>query len=159
MTKLLFIFIALSSTISPQEISLGILHHDVGYIWGNKVKESGADLNLEVLLGSGLIRPNVGLNLNSSGDTSKIYAGYVISSGSRAFISFALGAAIHSGKIHSQDSKSLGSRFLFRIALEVGVMFGNYGVSLILDHISNADLARYNDGLDVLGIRFKWRIN
>ena len=155
-TLLILTLILISSTLFPQsfEIRTGLFWHDSGTIWGNSKKEYGVDFGFEVIFGDGLLRPNVGFTINSQGHTSKIYGGYILEPRiNNLFISLGLGAAFHSGEIHSKEVKSLGSKLLFRISIEIG--FDN--ISVILDHISNATLARYNDGLDILGIRYGWR--
>ena len=52
-------------------------------------------------------------------------------------------------------AKQLGSRWLFRIPLEIGLCWkGRHRLSLMFDHVSNAYLASPNEGLDTLGVRY-----
>ena len=77
-----------------------------------------------------------------------------------AFRSFlGLGLAAHDGKLeNSDDKKELGSRILFRIPIEIGLLFTlHQGVSIMFDHVSNAYLADPNEGLDTVGLRYTYR--
>ena len=66
---------------SVHEVSFGVLVHDTDNLWSGFSRESGIDINTEVLFNSvydvlgGYIHPAVGASINTSGDTSKIYAG------------------------------------------------------------------------------------
>jgi hypothetical protein len=149
------------------EIRTGILAHDVP-MWSRITEEGGVDFNAELIFGypeyplfSGTLRTNLGFSLNSQGDTSKVYAGllwgYVWDSG--LFIDLGAGLAAHDGKLDNrEDRKQLGSRILFRIPFEIGLLFGGrHGVSIMFDHVSNAYLARPNEGLDTIGVRYSYR--
>jgi len=147
----------------------GLLVHDVGGLWSNTRSESGADVNAEMVfrkpsfrLWGGTILPNVGFSINSQGDTSKIYGGvvweFLFSSG--FFFNIGTGLAVHNGQLESDDSnkKQLGSRILFREPIEFGFTFyERHRISILFDHISNADLADPNEGLDTLGVRYGYQ--
>ena len=149
-------------------IRLGILAHDVP-MWSRSRNEGGVDFNVELIFGwphysvlSGLLYSNLGVSLNSQGDTSKIYSGflweYLWQSG--IFIDLGLGLAAHNGKLETgdDDKKELGSRILFRIPVEVGLLFAeHHGVSIMFAHVSNAYLAHPNEGLDTIGLRYSYR--
>jgi lipid A 3-O-deacylase len=66
---------------SVHEVSFGVLDHDTDNLWSGFSRESGVDINAEVLFNSvyhvlgGHIHPAVGASINTGGDTSKIYAG------------------------------------------------------------------------------------
>lgn len=149
------------------EIRTGILAHDVP-IWSGFSEEGGVDFNAEFIFGypdypllSGILHTNLGFSLNSRGDTSKIYSGllweYLWDSG--IFLDLGLGLAVHDGKLdNNDDRKELGSRILFRIPIEIGLLFaGHHGISIMFDHVSNANLADPNEGLDTLGLRYSYR--
>lgn len=148
------------------EARLGLLGHDVDGVWSGSSGEEGIDFNGELIFSpsalflGGLVRPNLGLSLNSSGYTSKIYGGGVLEyvSAGGLFLDFGLGLTIHNGEIdnlESGDSALLGSPLLFRVSFEAGVALATkHRVSLMFDHISNAYLAEPNKGLDTLGIRY-----
>jgi lipid A 3-O-deacylase len=149
------------------EIRTGILAHDVP-VWSRSSKEAGVDFNAEFIFGfpnfellSGIVRANLGFSLNNQGDTSKVYSGllweYMWDSG--LFLNLGLGLAAHDGELdNSDDKKELGSRILFRIPIEIGLLFTRYqGVSIMFDHVSNAYLADPNEGLDTIGLRYIYR--
>jgi hypothetical protein len=104
----------------------------------------------------------LGADVNNRGDTSKIYSGflweYLWPSG--FFIDLGLGLAAHDGNLQSDDDdrKELGSRVLFRVPVEIGVLFAErHGVSILFAHVSNAYLANPNQGLDTIGLRYSYR--
>jgi lipid A 3-O-deacylase len=149
------------------EIRTGILAHDVP-VWSLSRQEGGVDFNAELIFGfpnsrlfSGVVRTNLGFSLNSRSDTSKVYTGllweYMWDSG--LFLNIGLGLAAHDGKLdNSDDKKELGSRLLFRIPLEMGLLFTRHqGISMMFDHVSNAYLADPNEGLDTIGLRYTYR--
>ncbi len=147
-------------------IRVGILAHDVA-VWSRSSLEGGVDFNSEFIfefthytLFSGILRSNLGFSLNSQGDTSKLYSGllweYIWDSG--IFIDLGLGLAVHNGELdNSADKKELGSRILFRVPIEIGLLFTeHHGLSLMFDHVSNAYLAEPNEGLDTIGFRYTY---
>jgi lipid A 3-O-deacylase len=148
-------------------IRTGILAHDVP-VWSRSRQEGGVDFNAELIfsfpdypLFSGRVHTNLGVSLNNQGDTSKIYFGllweYVWDSG--LFLNLGLGLAAHDGKLdNSDDKKALGSRVLFRIPIEMGLLLTRHqGLSIMFDHVSNAYLADPNEGLDTIGLRYTYR--
>lgn len=150
------------------ELKVGVLHHDTGGIWSGSNRESGVDFNLEAIFSpqvgilGGTIHPAFGGSLNTAGDTSKVYAGirWQYEHASGLFFGVGLGGAVHNGNLHFQreDRKALGSRVLFHVPLEAGYRFdGKNALSIYLDHISNANLAHPNEGMDTLGVRYGYR--
>jgi len=151
------------------EIRVGVVKHDVDNLWSGKSKENGIGYNLEIIFGrphfsflAGLVRPNLGVTINNSGDTSKLYAGLLweLETKYGIFIDLGIGAAVHNGelKTNDNDKKQLGSRVLFRIPIEIGYAFNaHHRISIAFDHISNGYLADPNEGLDTLGIRYGYR--
>ncbi|NKC12190.1 MAG: acyloxyacyl hydrolase [Gammaproteobacteria bacterium] len=152
-----------------KELRFGVLAHDVDGLWSGSRREEGIDLNVEMVFGQpslklplGALRPNLGASINTSGDTSKVYAGVLwqIDFESGLFIDLGLGGAIHDGETDTfrPDRKRLGSHLQFRIPIEIGYSpDGRNRFSIMFDHISNADLADPNEGLDTLGIRYSYR--
>ncbi len=146
------------------EVKGGVLAHDVPI--GGHNKEDGADINAEVLFGSPSFlkwafapRPHLGVNINTSGDTSAAYFGltWQLFNISNIYTNLGLGGAVHDGKLETNDTsrKELGSRVLFHESLEVGYQFvARQSVSLYIDHISDAGLTKHNDGLTNLGVRY-----
>lgn len=151
-------------------VVFGVLDHDIG-LFGNS-KEAGVDFNLELRfdkLSGGLWdyllgpQPHLGLSVNSDGDTSQGYFGltWLFDIGGGLFGGGSLGGAVHNGELatNAADEKSLGSRVLFRESIELGYRIAErHSLSLMLDHISNADLADHNEGLDNFGIRYALRL-
>lgn len=151
----------------PSEIRLGVSAHDIGLLGSDK--EDGLDVNGEVLFEppaflrpAGSPRPHVGMSVNTSGDTSQVYAGltWAVEPDERWFAEFSFGTAVHDGELHDNGhgDKALGSRVLFRGALAVGYRLDRHAsVSLVFDHESNAGLADDNEGLNNLGLRWGYR--
>lgn len=154
---------------SVHEMRMGVLAHDVDDLWSGTQKEEGVDINGEAILNifnhqtlNGTIRPNLGMTINTSGDTSKIYTGMVWERPLpyKLSIHLGIGLAVHDGELDTNDpdKKSLGSHVLFHIPIEVGYKLGpRYRVYLYFDHMSNAYLASPNEGMDTLGIRVGYR--
>ncbi|MGB7918481.1 MAG: acyloxyacyl hydrolase [Desulfobacterales bacterium] len=145
---------------------IGLLAHDVDNLWSGSSAEGGFDVNAEIVfkkpglfLWRGSILPHLGVTLNNQGDTSILYGGFIWEFVSKTglFFNTGLGLAVHNGELETDDDpkKSLGSRVLFRIPLEIGVTIGvRHRISILFAHISNAYLADPNQGLDVVGVRY-----
>ena len=163
------------------EVRVGMLMHDTGPFSANE--EDGVDSNLELLFASPKIfsfmwspRPQIGVSLNSSGDTSQGYAGlyWERSFWDGWFAGLSLGGMIHDGRLYGdkdgQTRKSLGCRFLFREAINFGYRFKKRHAILVhFDHSSNASLCEkntpdgtangrhdvvLNEGIESLGVRY-----
>ena len=146
------------------ELRLGFLHHDAAIFGHNK--EDGVDVMIEVRFARftggfwdtiGQPRAHLGVNINSEGYTSSAYTGLTWDwqIWGPVFFSLDLGGAVHDGETSTSrlDRKELGSRVLFRQAIEIGYRFQeHHALSLRFDHISNASLADNNEGLDTLGV-------
>ena len=149
-----------------REIKTGLLYHDPDHLWSQQRKENGLDLNLELILANpsieklkGMFRPNFGVSINTSGDTSKAYGGIIWEHifNHNIFSNPGIGAAVHNGKLETSDDnkKQMGSRVLFRIPIEIGYILDNHNrISLAFDHVSNAWIADENEGLDTIGLRY-----
>ena len=156
------------------EVKLGLLAHDVGFLTHHV--ESGADVNLEILFTSpsllrfiGSPRPHIGADINTAGNTSDGYFGLtweaslqeLFGFAPRVFLAGSLGGAVHDGYLTSgapPGRKLLGSRILFRESAELGYrLTPTISVSAILDHISNANLAPRNAGITSAGARLGFR--
>lgn len=150
------------------EIKAGVLAHDVPDLWSGFQRESDAvDINVELAFSPripflmGAIYPALGATVNTGGDTSHVYldARWQIDTPSGIFFGIGLGAAVHDGEINpSLDAKGLGSRVLFHIPAEIGVRLDAVNsLSVYFEHTSNGELAKYNEGLDRIGIRYGYR--
>ncbi|RTY38420.1 acyloxyacyl hydrolase [Chlorobium phaeovibrioides] len=141
------------------EYRIGIMAHDTDInLWGAAPSEQGIDFNGELIFTpewevlGGIARPNLGMSINSAGDTSYIYSGglweYQWKNG--VFFDAAVGLSAN-----NESGKDLGSAVLLRLALEVGYNLSECNrMSLMMDHISNANTADPNPGIDNIGIRF-----
>ncbi len=78
----------------------------------------------------------------------------------RFFGEFSFGPSLNDGNLDKSDShrKDLGSPVLSRESASLGFRFDDVNsVSVMLDHISNAGLAKYNGGIETVGLRFGHR--
>jgi len=149
----------------------GVLAHDVAFL--DDGDEEGVDVNAELLF-RGVevrdyvvdVRPHLGASVSTAGDTSQLYAGLtwrVRPIGWRTWAALATWAAIHDGETGEltgragRRSAELGSRVLFRVALELGYdVTDRLTISAIWAHASNANLADQNAGLNNAGLRVGW---
>jgi lipid A 3-O-deacylase len=151
------------------EVRGGVVAHDVPDLWsGFRVERGTADINLEAIFSPslpflwGTIRPAVGGTINTQGDTSNGYvdARWEIEAPCGVFFALGLGAAVHDGHVDPDaiDRKALGSRVLFHIPFELGYRFDAHNsVSVYYEHMSNANLAGVNEGMDFVGARYGYR--
>lgn len=152
-----------------EEVKLGVLYHDAPELWsGFRMEREGVDINVEALLTPsiplwlGAIRPVVGGTISTRGDTSHAYLGarWQVELGGGFFAGLGLGGAVHDGHTlpDSWQHKALGSRVLFHIPAELGYRLDAHNsISVYFEHTSNAWLARYNEGLDRVGLRYGYR--
>ena len=150
-------------------LRVGALAHDVDGLWSGESKEKGPDLCAEVIFNRSLFHlfsatayPNAGVSINTRGDTSKVYAGFLLQWEPKTafFFSTGLGLALHDGQLDttSAGQKALGSRVLFRIPIEIGYAVNHHHrILLAFDHVSNGGLASPNEGMDTLGLVYEYR--
>lgn len=159
-----------SSSDGPiRELRLGVAAHDVDGLWSGDSYEDGVDILAGMVfnrplfhLFSGRAYPEVGASINTHGDTSKIFGGLLLQWELPGPFFFATGAglALHNGKrdTNQPDRKSLGSRVLFRIPIEIGIaLYRHHRFMIVFDHVSNAGLEQPNEGLDTLGVMYGYR--
>ncbi|MEH6469701.1 MAG: acyloxyacyl hydrolase [Halopseudomonas sp.] len=143
-------------------LRVGALAHSVGPL--SDGDESGADINLELMFPRNPQthhywgRMITGTNLNLNHETSQIYIARAWQLGLPVslVLEYQFGFSIHNGELDSADSdrRQLGSRLLFRNALELGWRWDSNRISVIYDHASNAGLLEErNQGIDNIGIR------
>lgn len=178
--RLLLIILVLSCCLPPwpvvadagddsgllHEIRVGVLHHDIDNLWSGSSYENGTDVSAEIVLNpayalwGGHIRPNIGVAINDTGATSKIYTGglWQILRRNGWILDLGAGLAVHDGETNNPEAvgrKELGSRILFHVSLELGYSLSAHNrIFLMFDHISNGYTADPNEGLDTLGIRY-----
>lgn len=157
------------------EFKVGAFDHDAPL--GGHQKESGADVGGELLFqpldfldfGIGGPRPILGGVVNSAGQTNQVYTGLtytfdfaadVLRDGDGFFTEVTVGGGLNDGKINvtdpvqSQRVKSLGSNALFREDLDIGYRITpRVSLAFSYNHISDADLAQRNEGLNDVGVR------
>jgi lipid A 3-O-deacylase len=152
-----------------RELRIGAQVHDVPYMWSGFHREPySIDLNLEVLFApvvsfwGGSLHPVVGTTINFEGYTSKAYTSlrWQRDFANSTFLGIGLGVAIHDGETFTtdRDRKQLGRRWLFHDSFEYGYRYDAHNsISIYYEHISNADTAAKNHGLDTLGVRYGYR--
>jgi hypothetical protein len=150
-------------------VRAGVLKHDVNRLVSGTNKEPGFDFNGEIIFNhprfsflSGNIRPDLGASVNDQGYTSKLYTGLVWEweTESGMFVNTGSGVAVHNGRQETKEPNEIshGSRFLYRIPLEVGYSLSDhYQISIMFDHVCNCSLGNPNEGFDDLGLRFTYR--
>jgi len=155
-----------------EEGKLGVLAHDFRVFGLGRPGEPGTDVNVEVLFASpaflrvlGAPRPHLGLSINTAGATDYGYVGLtwsgrpwrpLLTLPDALFVAGSLGGSVHDGYLNAAppERKRLGSRLLFRESVEVGYQLSRrVSVSALVDHLSNAGLAHYNQSLNNLGLR------
>ncbi|PIW27137.1 MAG: hypothetical protein COW30_11615 [Rhodospirillales bacterium CG15_BIG_FIL_POST_REV_8_21_14_020_66_15] len=149
------------------EISVGALMHDEGPF--SNSKEDGFDGHIEVRFASPRFldiiwspEPHIGANINSEGDTSQVFAGlsYEWNLWKGLFAGFSVGGAYHDGETdsHAADKKDLGCHLLFRESITLGwQLTEHHKIAAIFDHISNAKICDFNEGLENVGVRYSYR--
>jgi lipid A 3-O-deacylase len=160
------------------EVRFGVYEHDTGLIAQHV--EKGADFALELLSQPldtlaliGSPRLVVGGALNSAGRTDQIYVGLtkqwefvhaVFHPADAFFLEGTFGGDWNDGKKDVSGTpeaaswKSHGSHLLFRTGADFGYRIGDWSLALSFNHISNAGLARKNDGINDLGLRLGMRL-
>lgn len=169
-----------AQNITDTEFKFGVLKHDVGFLGGI---EPGIDINPEIIFASPIPdawaaevpwylrfamqpRPTVGAAFNTAGATNQLYFGAtwtwqlasnVLNPGDGITFGIFFGPGFNDGETGPTrpDRKALGSNVLFREAIELGYRITpGFEVSIYLDHVSNAGLARFNQSLNEVGGRF-----
>ena len=158
------------------EVRVGVLDHDARFAGG---REPGADIDAELLFASPVPtswgetmpdwlawvakpRPHLGGDLNTAGATSQVHAGltWTIPIVSRLTLDLNAGGSVNNGHVNPTvpDRKALGSNVLFRLAAELGWHFTpRLAVYALFEHVSNAGIARFNESLNDVGLRFGFR--
>ena len=171
---------AQAQNLTYSEVKFGVLAHDVHFLGG---KEHGVDLNPEIIFQSPVAdawaaslpaylrwmvqpRPTLGGEFNTSGFTNQYYFGAtwtwqlasnVLRPGDGVTGSIFFGPGFNDGDIiaRAPNRKSLGSHVLFREALELGYRITPvYQISGFVDHVSNGGLAKQNQSINDVGVRF-----
>jgi len=152
------------------ELKIGVLAHDVPDLWsGFQVESPAADLNAEIdfhplwASEASSVRPAIGGTLNRHGQTSHAYADlrWQINPSPIWYLTFGIGAAYNNGVIYDPtqpDRKWLGSHILFHPSVEFGLNLDPHSsLSVYFEHMSNGNLATYNEGMDDIGVRYGFK--
>lgn len=163
------------------EVRVGLLAHDLPVL--GPQREHGSDLNTELLFVSPVSeasvariapaarwlfrpRPDIGLTQNFYGYTSQEYLGldWTASAARGLFrrqdallFDIGFGGAVNNDPTlpSTRNRLHLGSNLLFHPSLQVGYAFDSHNsIGLYYEHSSNAHLARVNEGLNNIGLRF-----
>jgi lipid A 3-O-deacylase len=163
------------------EVRIGLLAHDIPIL--GPQREHGADVNSELLFVSPvpeaavagvasaarwLLRPRpvIGFSQNLNGYTSQVYLGFDVGTPiahgllrrqDAVLFDAGFGAAINNDRTlgSARNRLHLGANVLFHPNLQFGYAFDSrYSIALYYEHSSNAHLARYNEGLNNVGVRF-----
>ena len=174
---------AQSRNVTDREFKFGILKHDPRFLGG---VEGGIDINPELIFASPIPdlwaaslpwylswmvqpRPTLGAEINTAGFTNQFYfgatwtwqlAGNVFLPGDGFTVGIFFGGSVNDGETvpTTPNRKALGSNILFREALEIGYRVNPIvEISVFVDHVSNAGLARYNQSINDFGGRIGFR--
>jgi hypothetical protein len=162
--KLITWNILFASAALAEEIKIGINQHDFDRKLGNRI-EKGKNINIEFLANQveSLLngRPHIGISMNNQGYTSNVYSGvtWTFNKLNPFYVEASLGISLNNGvKKTSRKQRPIGSNLLFRESLSIGYNISDdYNVSLMIDHISSADIAKPNPGLTDIGIRIGYK--
>lgn len=155
---ILWIFFA---NVSAKEFRLGLMQHDLN----GKFKQSyekGQNILVEILFDKNAnlfnLNPHIGVSINNNGYTSNFFAGLTFRRelNKYKFFEISLGGSLNNAaKNKYSQKKALGSNLMFRESVSFGFNISdNYNIAIIVDHISNADLASVNPGITDFGIKF-----
>lgn len=153
-----------SAKILRSEFRGGVLYHDT------MNRESGVDINAEIISRWGgfqfnapwntnvMLRPHIGGNLNLSGDTSMVYAGYTLTIDltDRLFVEGTFGGMAHNGntRVGVPGKLALGCNVMFRESASLGYwLTDTVNLSAMIEHSSNNGYCTSNNGLTNLGVR------
>ena len=162
---ILLIFILFNSICADDTfhaVRLGVLSHSTGPV--SSGKEEGVDLHTEFLFNTKILKayPAIGADINLNGDTSFLYSTLVWEGRFFKFLllGVSLGLGVHDGELNegSSDKRQLGTRILFREAVEIGwYLQDDLVLSFMYDHYSNSGLgSRPNKGNDNMGLRLSY---
>lgn len=156
------------------EVKIGVLANDVALF--ERHVEAGTDVNFEMLFTPpeifkpiGSPRPDLGMTINSAGETQSGYFGLtwgitliqrLFGPSDSVWVNGSLGGAVHNGFIDDAPPgrKNLGSPVLFHLSLELGYQVTpTVSLSAFVEHMSNANLAPENDGMTDAGARLGFK--
>lgn len=164
---------AMASDLGPagNELRLGVLVQNAE----GTGSEHGNNVNAEFLFASPFKserhdawasffqpRPHIGATYNVDGATNKVYAGLTwnFELGHGVFIESSFGAAWHDGILDDPLLDSFGCPVNFRESVALGYhVTQRVSVSVMVDHMSNANLCNRNRGLTNAGVRIGYALD
>lgn len=161
--------LAAPAAASAAEIFGGVYAHDVDLITRSGI-EDGVDFELgwrggklDFLRAVGSPSPYVFASANSAGDTHFAAAGISWKFGDKFYVRPGIGMAIHTGPRRVEPGENrieFGSRLLFEPELGIGYQVSDRAsVEASWVHLSHATLlSSQNPGLDMIGLRFNYRL-
>lgn len=149
---------------NAKEIKIGILQHDFDKKFNHRA-EKGQNIIIEYLFDKMdnplKASPHIGFSFNNKGYTSNLFTGFTwqLDLSEKFVVEASLGLSINNGERKmSKKRRALGSNLLFREAFALGYNISNeYSISVMIDHVSSADIAKPNPGLTDIGIRFGYK--
>ena len=166
---------AMAQTRVVDEVLFGGFQHDTNFLASQR--EHGADVNLEVRFVSPDFlkfvwspRLFIGGLVNTEGSTSQGYFGFgwdmtlsraLFRPDDSIFFRLDLGGSVNDEKTINGDRthKALGSHILFRESVDFGYHWTpTWSTMISFNHISNASLAKHNQGMNDLGLRFGFKL-
>ena len=162
--KILIMLFSILQTAHAKEIKLGLMQHDFDTKLGHRY-EKGQNIIIEYLFDKmqNYLRafPYIGASINNKGYTSNIYTGFTWQFDIKDIfiIEATLGASINNAeRLEPKKKRALGSKLLFRESFSIGYLIDKtHSISLMIDHISSADIRKPNPGITDIGIRYGFR--
>ena len=152
------------------EVRFGALVHSIQ----PNGSEDGVDLNLELLFRraatrhnnaflDAVLRPRIhlGASVNTTGDTSQLYAGltWEVELAPKISLELTFGGALHDGPTDRPHPDSYGCSLNFRESASVGyVLDPRWTIYGTFAHMSNAGLCDYNTGISSVGMRLGYKL-
>ncbi len=162
--KISIVLFSILQNAHAKEIKFGLMQHDFDTKFGHR-HEKGQNIIVEYLFDKmqNYLRafPHIGASINNRGFTSNIYTGLTWQFDIKDVIvvEATLGASINNAeRLETKKKRALGSKLLFRESFSVGYLINKtHSVSIMIDHISSADIRKPNPGLTDIGIRYGFR--
>ncbi|MDO8289362.1 MAG: acyloxyacyl hydrolase [Parvibaculum sp.] len=156
----------LASSVNATEIRAGGYYHGLRVAAPHAREDTELDFNAEVLFDSpdwlswlASPRPQIGTTISKHG-TSLIYTdlNWTVNLTDAVYFDFGFGGAIHDGRLDgasvNNDENRYGCRVNFHENISIGYRFTKeVAVMATIEHMSNASLCSYNEGLTNVGVR------
>jgi lipid A 3-O-deacylase len=160
----MFSLVFIVANANAQEIKIGVMQHDFD-VKLNHRHEKGQNITIEYMLDKtqNFLRafPHIGASLNNKGYTNNIYTGFTwqFDLSENFLIEASLGTSINNAERKKTSKKrALGSNILFRESFSAGLRFAQiHSITIIIDHMSSADISKPNPGLTDIGFRYGYR--